>query len=135
MVLSACESGLAGPNLLDEAIGLPIAFLAAGCGAVVSTLWVVEDLSTALVMLRFYWHWRHEHLPLPLALARAMHWLRSTSDQAKCQFAEAELVAAGALSAADGSELADSIRDRSDWPDGNSFSEPFFWAGFYFTGR
>jgi CHAT domain len=135
VVLSACESGLAGPSLLDEAIGLPIAFLAAGCGAVVSTLWLVEDLSTALVMLRFYWHWRHENLELPLALARAMLWLRSTSDQAKCQFAEVELVAAGALSAVDGSELADSIRDRSDWPDENSFSEPFFWAGFYITSR
>ncbi len=135
VILSACESGLAGPNLVDEVIGLPIAFLAAGCGAVVSTLWLVEDLSTALVMLRFYWHWRHENLRPPLALARAMHWLRSTSDQVKCRFADSELVAAEVLSPADGTELADNIRDRSDWLTGNSFSEPYFWAGFYFTGR
>jgi hypothetical protein len=135
VVLSACESGLPGPNLLDEAIGLPIAFLAAGCAAVVSTLWLVEDLSTALVMLRFYWHWRHENLRLPLALAKAMHWLRSTSDQAKCDFAETELVTAGVLSPADGAGLADAIRDRSDFLIGNSFSEPYFWAGFYFTGH
>jgi hypothetical protein len=135
VILSACESGLAGPNLVDEVIGLPIAFLAAGCGAVVSTLWVVEDLSTALVMLRFYWHWRHENLPLPAALAKAMGWLRSTSDQAKCYFAASELVAAEVLSPADGTELAANIRDRSDWLTGNSFSEPYFWAGFYLTGR
>jgi len=136
VVLSACESGLNGPYLLDEVITLPVAFLAAGCAGVVSTLWLVEDLSAALLMLRFYWEWRHEGCPAPLALARAQDWLRSTSDRDKCRFAEAELVAAGVLGDDDGTTLADRIRERSAATGAaNSYADPFFWAGFCFTGR
>jgi hypothetical protein len=135
VVLSACESGLSGPYLFDEAISLPTAFLAAGCGGVVSTLWIVEDLSSALVMLRFYWEWRHESCPAPLALARAQNWLRTASDLDKCRYVSADLVRAHVLSDDDGAALAGHIRARSASMTGNIFAEPYYWAGFYYTGR
>ena len=55
---------------------LPAAFLAAGYGGASSTLWEVEDVSTAVLMLQFYWQWRHEQRVPSLALARAQHWQR-----------------------------------------------------------
>jgi CHAT domain-containing protein len=84
--LSACETGLTSiePGQADEYVGLPAGFLLAGAPAVVASLWSVDDLSTALLMERFY----HLHLagdpddpapqPLPLAqaLAQAQKWLR-----------------------------------------------------------
>jgi hypothetical protein len=55
VVLSACESGLTETaRLPDEFIGLPAAFFALGARAVVSSLWVVPDESTALLMSEFY---------------------------------------------------------------------------------
>ncbi len=135
VVLSACESGVPGPYLLDEAISLPAVFLAAGCQSVVGTLWPVEDLSAALIMLRFYYLWRHEHVPAPVALARAQHWLRTTSDRDKCRFIETDLVAAAACGQAEATALADHLRARSPSPAGNCHADPYYWAGFYFTGR
>jgi CHAT domain-containing protein len=38
----------------DEYIGLPSGFILAGAANVVSTLWAVNDLSTALFMIHFY---------------------------------------------------------------------------------
>jgi CHAT domain-containing protein len=84
--LSACETGLTSiePGQADEYVGLPAGFLLAGAPAVVASLWSVDDLSTALLMERFY----HLHLagdpeaphpqPLPIAqaLAQAQKWLR-----------------------------------------------------------
>jgi hypothetical protein len=135
VVLSACESGVPGPYLLDEAISLPTAFLAAGCKAVVSTLWLVEDLSAALVMLCFYWLWRHKNYPAPVALARAQHWLRTTTDLDKCRFVETDLVTAKAFTESDAAALTGRLQKRSASMTGNSYAEPYYWAGFYFTGR
>jgi CHAT domain len=134
VILSACETGLAGPHVLDETISLSAALLAAGCSGVLSTLWLVEDVSTALLMLKFYWEWRREQHPAPLALALAQHWQRTTSDQEKCGFIEDTLVGAGILDRAEGRELADRVRQDSDLPSGNSYAEPYYWAGFCFSG-
>ena len=75
-----------------------------------STLWLVEDVSTALLMLEFYWEWRRERHPAPLALALAQHWQRTTTDQQKCSFAEDSLVGAGILDGTAGRALADRVR-------------------------
>jgi CHAT domain-containing protein len=55
VTLSACETGLIEyTNASDEYIGLPSGFLYAGSVNVVSSLWTVDDLSTALLMIHFY---------------------------------------------------------------------------------
>ena len=135
VILSACETGLAGPHVLDETISLSAALLAAGCAGVLSTLWLVEDVSTALLMLKFYWEWRRERQPAPLALALAQHWQRTTTDQQKCGFAEDTLVRAGILDGTEGRALADRVRQNPDAPGGNSYAEPYYWAGFCFAGQ
>lgn len=54
IVLSACETGLGQLLYGDEVIGLTRTLLASGAETIVSSLWMVPDESTALLMTRFY---------------------------------------------------------------------------------
>jgi CHAT domain-containing protein len=87
VVLSACQTALTDfRRLPDEAIGLPTGFLQAGAPGVVGTLWSVDDLSTALLMAKFYaLHLRGDPTagagPMPpvRALQQAQRWLREVT--------------------------------------------------------
>jgi CHAT domain-containing protein/tetratricopeptide (TPR) repeat protein len=52
--LSACETGIVRPDIVDDYVGLPHAFLSAGLTAVISSLWKVGDMSTSLLVDGFY---------------------------------------------------------------------------------
>ena len=85
VVLSACQTAVIDARRLpDEAIGLPAGLLQAGVPAVIGTLWSVDDLSTTLLMSRFYAYHRQGDpatgegpLSPAAALRRAQAWLRS----------------------------------------------------------
>jgi CHAT domain-containing protein len=81
VTLSACETGLIDfNNTSDEYIGLPSGFIYAGAKSVVSSLWTVNDFSTALLMIRFYQNIKIG-LSIGIALNQAQIWLRdSTQD-------------------------------------------------------
>jgi CHAT domain-containing protein/tetratricopeptide (TPR) repeat protein len=79
VTLSACETGLIDfRNTSDEYIGLPSGFLFSGSPNVVSSLWAVNDLSTALLMIRFYQNLQ-SHLNVTIALNQAQIWLRDAT--------------------------------------------------------
>jgi CHAT domain-containing protein len=79
-VLSACKTGFVDViQMLDEYIGLPASFLAAGVPAVVSTLWEVQDLSAMLLIERFYQRYLREGLHPRDALREAQLWLRGVT--------------------------------------------------------
>lgn len=53
--LSACETGITSTySLVDEYVGLVSGFLAKGATYVLSTLWTVDERSSALLMIQFY---------------------------------------------------------------------------------
>jgi CHAT domain-containing protein len=54
VTLSACQTGRSVVGGGDELLGLMRAFLSAGAASLVSTLWAVEDRSTAQLMHTFY---------------------------------------------------------------------------------
>lgn len=54
LTLSACETGINERRPGDELIGLVRSLLYAGAPSVVVSLWTVNDLSTRLLMERFY---------------------------------------------------------------------------------
>jgi CHAT domain-containing protein len=56
VTLSACETALGKINAGDDVVGLTRGFLFAGAGAVVASLWEVDDEVTALLMGNFYSH-------------------------------------------------------------------------------
>ncbi len=76
-VLSACQTGIVDFNKVpDEAIGFPAGFIQAGVPSVVSTLWPVADISTPILMDRFYSEHLGNGLDPASALHRAQDWLR-----------------------------------------------------------
>jgi CHAT domain-containing protein len=86
VVLSACDTGIVGTKLPDEAIALPIAFLQADCCGVLASLWSVSDLSTAMLMQYFYARWRADNLSPAQALRAAQRWLRDATNEEKAEY-------------------------------------------------
>ena len=75
-VLSACSTRQGPRDAGEEILSLSRAFLAAGARTVVSSLWNIEDESTAVLMELFYRH-LGEGLPKAEALRRAQAALRA----------------------------------------------------------
>ena len=70
IVLSACQTGLGKVTSGDEVQGMNQAFLYAGTHALVSSLWRVSDISTAMLMKQFYREYQSR--PKAESLRRAM---------------------------------------------------------------
>ncbi|GIV91027.1 MAG: hypothetical protein KatS3mg055_3545 [Chloroflexus sp.] len=139
-VLSACQTAITDyRDLPEEAIGLPAGLLQAGAPAVVGTLWPVEDVSTALLMTRFYEYLLNEGALPAQALCAAQRWLRDlTNAELKAyldthrRLAEARRESAQRMPLAliEQLMLQAIINDSEQRP----FADPFFWAPFTFTG-
>ncbi|MEC4813260.1 MAG: CHAT domain-containing protein [Scytonema sp. PMC 1069.18] len=130
VTLSACETGLTDPNSTsDEYISLPSGFLYAGSSSVVSSLWTVNDLSTAILMIKFYEN-LHQGLSLAVALNQAQLWLRdATKNQLKNWIEQHQLTLTlrKAIPIIDKQPLSvDSERP---------FHDPFYWAAFCAVGN
>jgi CHAT domain-containing protein len=88
VTLSACETGRTDVNSSDEYIGLPSGFIKAGSSSVISSLWLVDDFFTTLLMIRFYDIFygdsanQSPSLSTAKALSQAQYWSR-TSTQAE----------------------------------------------------
>lgn len=124
-VLSACETGMTPVrDPTQEFAGLFTAFLTAGVPTVLASLWPVDDVSTALLMHRFYQHHLGDprenipsHPPAD-ALCAAQKWLRALkpkdlglpSNNPTWQYL-----------------LGHATGDRP-------FANPYFWAGFVLAG-
>jgi CHAT domain-containing protein len=76
LVLSGCETGLAGAMGGEELAGLAHAFLYAGAASVVVSLWRVDDPATCSLMTRFHSELQ-SGLDKDVALMRAMADVRS----------------------------------------------------------
>lgn len=78
VTLSACETALTPLDQESEAFSVAAVLQAAGAVGVVASLWTVDDVSTALLMSRFYEVLLGESRPAPAAALRdAQLWLRS----------------------------------------------------------
>ncbi|MEH2081126.1 MAG: CHAT domain-containing protein [Nostoc sp.] len=73
--LSCCETNLGTPSFTDDILTISTGFLCAGARSVVSTLWSVNDLATALFSI-FYYQQRQEGINRPEALHKAQIQLR-----------------------------------------------------------
>ncbi|HIJ20955.1 MAG TPA: CHAT domain-containing protein, partial [Deltaproteobacteria bacterium] len=58
VVLSACQTGLGKITSGDDVIGMNRSFLYAGTHAIISSLWRVSDISTAMLIKQFYRSYR-----------------------------------------------------------------------------
>ncbi|WP_237746384.1 CHAT domain-containing protein [Planktothrix prolifica] len=123
VTLSACETGLIDfQSNSDEYIGLPSGFLVAGSTNVVSSLWSVSDISTAILMIRFYQLLR-EGEEVAIALNHAQNWLRNAT--------KAELLAW--IDPGNKMQLRQSLKKIEDHE--KPFASSYYWAAFCAIGR
>ena len=142
--LSACETGITGKEeLIDEFIGLASSFLAAGAVYALSTLWIVDEISSALMMIRFYQILKEQRcqnkLHPALALKEAQKWLRTITYSALSNWCLelSEITKDNFRCSQVLRDQADRIRRRdakmeSDKP---PYADLYHWAGFTITGK
>ncbi|NEO55804.1 MAG: CHAT domain-containing protein [Okeania sp. SIO3B5] len=125
VTLSACETGLIDfRNTSDEYIGLPSGFLYAGAANVVSSLWTAEDVSTAVLMIRFYQNLQSGST-VTIALNQAQLWLRDATT-AELQEWASELKLEGVQSY---------LKEEKFEPNEQPYQEPYYWAAFCAIGK
>ncbi|MEG4841024.1 CHAT domain-containing tetratricopeptide repeat protein, partial [Microcoleus sp. B9-D4] len=132
VTLSACETGLTDiRDNTDEYIGLPSGFFYAGATSVISTLWAVNDVSTAILMIKFYEIFLSEtRPPVAIALRESQLWLKEATVQdlvdwvANCKLISDERK----------EEMQNSI-EFGQRPEKKRYQSPHFWAAFCAIGQ
>jgi CHAT domain-containing protein/tetratricopeptide (TPR) repeat protein len=154
VVLSACETGLYDTKRRpEEFLGLPTAFMQLGAAGVLSALWQVDDLATALLMAKFYDLHIDRKLSPATALREAQAWLRSATKAQLLEFGQSAAAKAN-LDPAKLASLQTSLKSRrrsstrgSFWNmvgqlknsiqqgfQTRPFAHPYFWGGFIYAG-
>ncbi|MGC9083748.1 MAG: CHAT domain-containing protein, partial [Anaerolineae bacterium] len=129
-ILSACESGLPGMKLLEEVTSLPSVMMQAGVPGVLGSLWAVNDLSTAMLIARFYKNWRERGLDFPQSLREAQRWLRDLFHD-ESELAELEAQLPESIANCFAADQADAFYKVAALCD---LSHPNYWAAFAFYG-
>jgi CHAT domain-containing protein/TPR repeat protein len=142
VVLSACETGLIDfRNTSDEYIGLVSGFLFAGSPSVVSSLWAVDQVSTAFLFIKFYENLQSysklREGDVAIALQDAQSWLRNlTSEEGEKLLdniqspIESLFPGKPRLARAFKTGALKRIKESGIYP----FSDPYYWAAFTATG-
>jgi CHAT domain-containing protein/Tfp pilus assembly protein PilF len=139
VTLSACESGVSKIMRGDELVGLSRAFLYAGTPSLICTLWPVDEVSTRILVQKFY-----QELSAGAGKAQALQraqihlqnlamrdfddiWLGWAAD--RLVYARIEAMAKG-VKAGTPAGLVEPVDPIS----GKPFAHPFYWAPFVLVG-
>jgi CHAT domain-containing protein len=136
VTLSACETGMIDVTRgsAEEYVGVPAGFMLAGVPCVISSLWAVPDISTALLMEQFYHNHLKNGMEFAAALREAQRWVCTLEIGAVVQYAERSYDQSGRKNAT----LLHYLRHyrtlvKQD-PDLRPFAHPHYWAAFTVNG-
>jgi CHAT domain-containing protein/tetratricopeptide (TPR) repeat protein len=134
VTLSACETGISDVihGNAEEYVGIPAGFLLAGVSCVISSLWAVSDLSTALLMERFYHNHLFDGMDFSTALGKAQRWLRQASAH-EMGLAELWKYIYQKSGESDAAALR-AMRYYRFNPEIRPFAHPYYWAAFTVNG-
>ena len=150
--LACCETGLGKPSLSDDLFTLSTGFLCAGARTVISSLWRVDDLATALFSIFYYQQIKQGKDP-SYALQQAQIQLRQLKKEdlraiaIPIQNRKKELIKernkylSGSIERLQWehqyktyAEMTRKVNDILNAPEELPFSEPFNWAAFVCQG-
>ena len=133
ITLSACETALNGKQTINsEYVGLVSAFLKSGANCVVSTLWTVDETSSAWLMIYFYQQYCAGVTP-KIALENAQTWLKDVNNQ-ELGIWLTKLLKYGKSKKVNG-DILRSIEDEINKHNERNFNskpyeESYYWLGF-----
>jgi len=135
VTLSACETGQVAIDRTDEYISLSSGFILAGSPSVLVSLWSVNQVSTALLLIRTYELLQQQPGQLALSLQGAQKWLRETTvsgfEQWRQQcplFSQEWREALQPVFAQMGQNQEEGINHRP-------YQSPYHWAAFCIVGQ
>ncbi|MEB3887078.1 CHAT domain-containing tetratricopeptide repeat protein [Lyngbya sp. CCY1209] len=127
VILSACETGLTDfSSQLEEYISLGLGFLYAGAANVVCSLWAVNDVSTAILMVKFYEEIENQP-SVSQALKAAQKWMREVTKQQLIDWLENSDSQAK-------QNLSNNLNLGLDAPQSRPYEHPIHWAAFCAIG-
>ncbi|MFJ8112081.1 CHAT domain-containing protein [Streptomyces sp. NPDC096132] len=88
VTVGTCESGITERRPGDELLGLARALVIAGADALLLSLWEVDQLSTGMLLQRFYRAWLVEGQPKAQALRTAQRALRDSTARDARRYAQ-----------------------------------------------
>ncbi len=137
-VLSACQSAISDfARLPDESIGLPTGFMQAGVPGVTGTLWSVDDLFIALLIVKFYTGHLVDSLRPAEALRRAQCWLRDATNSELSELFDGYRQQAAdrpSTRLAYGTAQAKFREYTLAVPGERPYASPYYWESFVFYG-
>ncbi|WP_410222859.1 CHAT domain-containing protein, partial [Limnospira platensis] len=133
VTLSACETGQVALDETDEYIGLPSGFLVAGAANVVGSLWSPNEVSTVILMIRFYETLHQQpNSSVAMALQQSQQWLREATVQVLLYWVDGCPLISG-YSRHEMKEALTAFFGKNGL-DAKPFESPYYWAAFVAIG-
>ena len=124
--LSACETGVIDVrNNSDEFIGLSSGFMKAGAVNIVSSLWTVSDVHTAILMIKLYENIANKPQDITFALNTVQEWLRKATQVEIIDWLKQK----PEIKEKQKENIINSLSKQCR-PEHQPFNQPYFWAAF-----
>ncbi len=132
--LSSCEMNLDQTEISDNIVTFASAFISAGVRHVISSLWLVEDLATALFCLFYYKN--RQNYNRPQALYKAQHQLRNLTGTELTSYKKQLEGYLKQYIKEENQEEIQNKQERLSWfcQQEFPFKHPDYWAGFVSQG-
>ncbi|MBS0018498.1 MAG: CHAT domain-containing protein [Arthrospira sp. SH-MAG29] len=135
VTLSACETGQVALDRTDEYISLSSGFILAGSPSVLVSLWSVNQVSTALLLIRTYELLQQQPGQLALSLQGAQKWLRETTVRGFEQWRQQCPLFSDDWREALQPVFAQMGQNKEEGINHRPYQSPYHWAAFCIVGQ
>jgi CHAT domain-containing protein/tetratricopeptide (TPR) repeat protein len=137
VTLSACETGMIDifKGNAEEHVGLPSGFMLAGVPCIVSSLWTVPDISSAILMEQFYYNHLKNGMTLVEALGEAQKYVRHMRIEEVIDYISRFYSSCEEEKKVELFQYKQYYQSLlSQFPEQQPFAHPYYWAAFVVNG-